>query len=319
MPISKRTTLAIHSGALGDLILFGHLLKAVGGSITLVSGGQKARLLAGLGAADRAIDFDLLPMHEIFLEDRRCEKLSSLLGKTDYLISCYAAGDERAADALVRACGAAEAHFLPVRPPEDFPGHLTDLWTEALGISPLSRTPPPWPVPAEWQQQARQLLNRSACQSPGAADIADGNYVLMHPGAGSPQKRWPIANFLELAGVLRRRCNWPAVFIIGPAEQEQFSLSDMAMLQKAGPVLTSPPLSILAGLAAGAKAMIGNDSGPTHLAAAIGLPTAVFFGPTRAENFAPLGRGVTVIPANTINCDSIRQMDEIFSPLAGGD
>ena len=58
--------LAIHSGALGDVVLFGQLLGRLGGRVTLLAGGEKSRLLAGMGVVNRALDFAALPMHEAF-------------------------------------------------------------------------------------------------------------------------------------------------------------------------------------------------------------------------------------------------------------
>ena len=52
---------------------------------------------------------------------------------------------------------------------------------------------------------------------------------------------------------------------------------------------------MLAGASAGARVFVGNDSGPTHLAAATGAPTVALFGPTDPRRFAPRGPAVTVL------------------------
>ena len=269
--------------------------------------------LAGLGVVDRALDFDLLPMHEIF-SDHPAEKLPALLGGADRLVSCFAAGNKQAEQALMRVSGAVEAHFLPVRPPADFPGHLSDLSAQELDIAPLNRMPNPWPLPAEWRQEARQVLRKVTRQA-STGNFARSDYVVMHPGAGSPQKRWPIANFPALANQLERRWGLPTVFVIGSAEQEQFSLSDITMLDNAFPVLTSPPLHILSALLADAKAYVGNDSGPSHLAAALGVPTAVIFGLGETAHFAPLGRAVNIISSKTMNCVSLEEVEGALEQL----
>ena len=56
----------------------------------------------------------------------------------------------------------------------------------------------------------------------------------------------------------------------------------------------------LAGLIRNAKMFIGNDSGPSHIAAALGVPTYVIFGPTRTDKNKPLGKNVTVIESDLI-------------------
>jgi len=54
---------------------------------------------------------------------------------------------------------------------------------------------------------------------------------------------------------------------------------------------------VLAGVLAGAETYLGNDSGVSHLAAAVGTPTLALFGPTDARHFRPVGRRVRCIEA----------------------
>ena len=94
----EHRTLAIYPGALGDVILFGHLLAALGRRVTLVAGGEKGDLLAGAGVVGAALDFDSLPMHEVFADTALEEcRLPKLIGRHDRLVSCFAGGDERLA------------------------------------------------------------------------------------------------------------------------------------------------------------------------------------------------------------------------------
>jgi hypothetical protein len=227
MPAGGESILAVHSGALGDVILFGHLLRHVGGRVTLVAGGAKARLLAGLGVAVAAIDFDALPMHEIFLagaDAAQPGKLAAALGRHDRLISCFAGGNPAAEAALAAACGlvsakrravagAQSATFLPVRPPEDFPGHLLEFWAQQMHLSPVSPASSPWPVPAEWRDKAASAL--------AAAGVAGGRYAVIHPGAGAERKCWPVERFVELAALLKRDSGLAVAWVLGPVEREQ--------------------------------------------------------------------------------------------------
>ena len=290
----EETTLGIHPGALGDLVLFGQFLAALrrrrGGRAVLAAGAEKAKLLVGLGAADEALDFDALPMEEVFSETpAACCELPGRAGRCDVLVSCFAAGDGRAEERLTALCGAREALFLPARPPAGCGRHLLEVWSERAGMARID--PAPWTVPAPWRRRAREAL--------ALLDVPAGvPYVLIHPGAGSRRKCWPLESFMELA---RRLGPAPGprppvpVFAVGPAELDWWGPEKIGPLRAAFPTVVAPPLAVLAGLAAAAAACVGNDSGPTHLAAAVGTPTVALFGPTRPEQFAPPGPHVTVI------------------------
>jgi hypothetical protein len=276
-------TLAIHSGALGDVVLLGHLLKAIGGEVTLVAGGSKGRLLKGLGVAARAIDFDAVPMHEAN-SDTPLElcALRRLWGAHERLVSCFGTGHLRTELRLAALAGAQQAAFLPARPPAGTTCHLVELWCDMLGLDwPLE--PQAWPVPQDWQRQAQLLLPQ-----------AHAPIALLHTGAGAVTKCWPAERFDLLADSLRRE-GFEPVQLVGPVELERGHAS------LAHAVAVAPPsLEILAGLLAQCAVFAGNDSGPAHLAAAVGAPTVALFGATSAVHFAPLGARVRVVAGATM-------------------
>jgi ADP-heptose:LPS heptosyltransferase len=114
--------------------------------------------------------------------------------------------------------------------------------------------------------------------------------IMFHPGAGSLRKRWPMTNFLEVEAMLKSNGLKPE-FILGPAEEDL-----VAGLQHPGRtvhVLTD--LLDLMGLLKSAGGYIGNDSGPSHLAALLGLPAIVIFGPADPERWAPVGRNAEIV------------------------
>jgi hypothetical protein len=102
-----------------------------------------------------------------------------------------------------------------------------------------------------------------------------GDFAVMHPFASSPAKRWPLAKFHEVAAGMEMPVRWCA----GPSEElpEAVRIDD---------------LYELACWLAGARVYIGNDSGISHLAAAMGAPAIVLFGPTDPAVWAPRGSRV---------------------------
>ncbi|MBL8759997.1 MAG: glycosyltransferase family 9 protein [Phycisphaerae bacterium] len=121
---------------------------------------------------------------------------------------------------------------------------------------------------------------------------ADGPVVL-HVGAGSEAKRWPMERWCDLH---ERLCDdgKGVVVIAGEVERERFSRTDTGFFQRMGGRWIDT-LPALRDLIAGARALVGNDSGPTHLAAQLGVPTTAIFGATDAREWAPVGGHVRVV------------------------
>jgi ADP-heptose:LPS heptosyltransferase len=89
----------------------------------------------------------------------------------------------------------------------------------------------------------------------------------------------------------------------------------MDFLSRQFPTLLSPPLSTLAGLAALARACVGNDSGFCHLAAAVGAPTLALFSPTNPVHFAPLGPRAHTLSAPSMEAIPLEQVLLALNPL----
>jgi ADP-heptose:LPS heptosyltransferase len=257
------------------------------------------------GVVHGAIDFDALPMHEVFSETPVSDCcLPGLLGRHDRLISCFAGGDRLAEMRLSAMCQAASASFLPVRPLAGYAGHLLDLWRDLLGLT-AGNTQEywPWRVPRKWRTEAAKQLKESGL-GPG------GRYVVIHPGAGAEAKRWPLDNYLALAGLLGR-----VVFMLGPAEVERWKAGHVAAVRGAYATLTCAELEVVAVVLSGASAYVGNDSGVTHLAAALGTPTVALFGAGGARNFAPCGPAVRVLEAKRIESITVEQALQAITDL----
>jgi hypothetical protein len=108
--------------------------------------------------------------------------------------------------------------------------------------------------------------------------VARGNFVAIHPFSGSAKKNWPLDRFRELA----RRLDAPVRWCAGPEEP----LEDAVRFGD---------LYDLASWLASARLYIGNDSGITHLAAAVGTPVIALFGPTDPAIWAPRGKSISVV------------------------
>jgi hypothetical protein len=128
--------------------------------------------------------------------------------------------------------------------------------------------------------------------------------VAIHPGSGSPAKNWPDERWLELVAQL----DGPFLLVLGEAERGRWSGPLLAALRSAAraplEVADSLALPDLAAALARCGLFLGHDSGISHLAAALGLPCVLLFGPTEPAMWAPPGAHVRVIRRNA-RLDSI--------------
>ncbi len=111
-------------------------------------------------------------------------------------------------------------------------------------------------------------------------------YVLINPGAAWPNKRWPAACFGAVAAALHDVYGKRSLVLWGPGE---LALAQEVAAASGGAADVSPPTTIqdLAGISRAAHLMISGDTGPLHVAAAVGTPIVSLFGPTRAERNGP--------------------------------
>ena len=107
--------------------------------------------------------------------------------------------------------------------------------------------------------------------------------VAIHPGASIPEKRWPIERFETVARDLGSRPNIDVLAFIEPGGYG----SSLARVDGLIPVKVE--LRQMMALLARCDLLVCNDSGPMHIAAALGIPTVAVFGSGISRHFAPLG------------------------------
>jgi heptosyltransferase I len=120
--------------------------------------------------------------------------------------------------------------------------------------------------------------------------------VVLNPGAGRANKRWPVARFRALAERLCHEQGAQVLVLWGPREGE--AARAIAEIAPPRPALAPPTdLDELAAVARRASVMVSGDTGPLHLAAAVGTPCVGLYGPTSGTRNGPYGAGHHVIAA----------------------
>jgi lipopolysaccharide heptosyltransferase I len=116
-----------------------------------------------------------------------------------------------------------------------------------------------------------------------------GPFAVVNPGAGWPSKRWPAQRFAEVAAHLGARQGMSSVVVWAGAEEYAWAEQIVAASRGAAHLAPATSLQELADLARRAALFVGADTGPLHLAAAVGTPCVGLFGPMPAERNGPYG------------------------------
>jgi len=138
----------------------------------------------------------------------------------------------------------------------------------------------------------------------GAIGMNNDRSLVVHPGSGGQAKRWSRSGFRAVCNRWAQRFEQP-LLLLGPAEGgevEEWRSPNMR-------VVYCDTLRELVARLAGARAYLGNDSGVTHLAAALGLRGVALFGPSDEHRWRPLGEAISVL-----RLEPWRGADEDVSP-----
>jgi len=257
--VCRLRTIIFHAGGIGDFLLTCPSIFRLAEEGPLELLGRIDRLELAASRVSAIHDMERVDFESVFAEPS--PKLRAFLAGFDRVIVWMR--DDGTLMRAIQSCGVADVRVFPGLPPPDWSEHASLYYLRCLGIDDA----PPLRIAFE--------------------PSATPHDVIIHPGSGSIRKNWPIKEFATLARELEshgRSVTWS----LGPAE-ERMRVPDAAIV-----IRPDAPVMMARELAA-ARLYIGNDSGITHLAAAIGCATVAVFGPTDPKVWAPLGPSVTII------------------------
>ena len=261
--MSGRSVL-IRTGGLGDFVLSVPLLCVLAekfAEVVLVTKPRYFPLVDNLSCPPKLVDADLF-------EAKNCAFLE---GSTIFTFW----NDEDFLSELEQA-GADEVQPLISRPND--PPHVTErMFCDAKLPTPENLLEKPWL----------------------GSELPVGKDLWLHPGSGSASKNMPLSIFVEEAeSWLSGDDEGRIVFSFGEADEaveEEIYSTSLAFHPRVDLIQPVSNADLNELLLERAIRFIGNDSGPAHLAASLGIPTQVFFRTTDPEIWRPLGPGVEIL------------------------
>ena len=275
----REKILVIHQGALGDLVLsFPALLslkQEKKASVALLCSGDPGKIARELNVVDAHFSLESARFCTLFSEEMTPVAKEFISGYDIIILISFS----DAIEGHLRQNHGGKVYKISPRPPVEDETHVAQYVIK--------------------QFVAKGLLREGVSLSGGhpveqMQSLREKNLIIMHPGAGSPRKRWPVENFIQVASIIGGMNLGKVIFVVGPAE------SGLARFIKDRPkggfrVYEVYDLSYVMALVRQARCFVGNDSGVTHLAAFMGIPTVAIFGPSSPKRWSPVGPATTVL------------------------
>ncbi|MFZ0034856.1 MAG: glycosyltransferase family 9 protein [Sedimentisphaerales bacterium] len=303
----------LQPGAIGDCILTLPLAEFMKdclglGGVDIFGHTEYIGIFPGRTCVDSIRSIDSVDLHRLFAETNTFDlvdgdALINVFGDYAWIVTFLGEPDSNFEQNLIFTANcsrSSEVITLSMKPSEKSSAHISDFYIQQfIAQSGLSLEP-------RQVRQAKSLIKATKTDINKGRELLEEinvdsseKLVVIQPGSGGSHKRCHLENFLVVAEELVSK-NIQVIFLLGPAESEQFSDATLAVLlrkiEAAGAkCLTDLSLTQVLELLSCADAFLGNDSGITHLAAAIGVKTIAIFGPTDPKIYSPVGPAVTVL------------------------
>ena len=277
--------LVLFPGSLGDFLCLLPALEAIARStanerVEVVARGELLEMIRRLPFVCQASSLDRGVFAQLFLQSAGSrEKISSLFSSISEVFSWfgYAHPEVRAnLDSIVRGRVRSFAFFTGQ---EDC--HASAYYLRCVGSGEL-RCPS-----FLLGEEERLWLDRYWRRRDW---LPSSRVLIVHPGSGGRKKRWEPEGFMQVSRWWQRHKKGKVLILLGPAEEE-----GAERWRQVGEVESALSLLQAAAVLSRTSVYLGNDSGVSHLAGVVGARGAVLFGPTRPQQWRPLGGALTVI------------------------
>jgi len=173
--------------------------------------------------------------------------------------------------------------------------HFTDIVLDVLqplGITTENRTPEMFLSDDEVSWSLKWTKEQG---------LGDRPLIGIHPGAFYPSQRWPAEYFSELLQALADGGLWDVLVFGGPDDADLVAGITSRLKTRPG-IFTGNDLRGFSALLSRCSLLVCNNSGPLHMAVALGIPSISFMGPTDRDRWMPLGDRHRVLRVNELDC-----------------
>ncbi len=166
-----------------------------------------------------------------------------------------------------------------------FPNVLTQMYDQILHLTGRVGYLTDFPQP---RMAVDEENIRKALALTGKSEDENNGYLVVFPGSGQKNKNWPVENWEKLIRSIRK-AGIPVVVLGGPQDREPFENLKRSFGKEEDGVrwFLQSDLSVLKGILSLSRGAVGNDSGPLHMAQALGKKVVVLFGPGDHVSYRP--------------------------------
>lgn len=308
-----RKILVIRGGAIGDFVLTLPVLAALRARfpqppLEVLGYPHIAGLAQWGGLADAVRPIESRAMAGFFVRGGQLQlELCEYFASCSLIVSYLYDPDGIFQDNVLR-CTSARFITGPHRPDEQAGVHATEVFLQPLEALDI--------VGADGVPRLPQPATSAGLRPDQPLRIA------LHPGSGSERKNWPARHWQTLAQQLLEQTPCSLTVVGGEAEGDRLDQLGAVAAGERLTLLRNRPLTEVAEHLAGCRLFVGHDSGITHLAAALGVPCLVLWGPTLEAVWRPRGsqvhlvrhpQGLAALPPTTV-WESVRRLVAATAP-----
>ena len=303
--MTDKNLLIIHQGALGDVIAIFPAIDLLSDRfkhVDVICQSQLGKLAQYLGLARSWYPLEGASFSSLYSDQPDPELRTRLLRYDRVILFSSSSALEQSLQGILQS----RCIRIEPKPPVAQSIHITDYALQNLIRCGLIQPG----HPDLDRLQHKQFVKKNPMHR------RDIKMILLHPGSGSRRKRWPLSQFKQIESRLTIE-GLRTEFVTGPAEEDLLG----ELQDRNRKIHRLFDLIKLVRLYQKAGGYIGNDSGASHLAAFLGLPTLVIFGPADPMRWKPNGPLVEIVrpdlscracfETEPSNCDEPRCLEEI--------
>ena len=134
-----------------------------------------------------------------------------------------------------------------------------------------------------------------------SANLESNKVIAINPGGGWYTKRWLISHYARISDIIMEKYKAKILLLWGPGE-ENYVREIIKVMKNQAVQIPATNLKQLAAILQKCSLIVTNDSGPMHIAAAVGVPVVAIFGPTNPALQGPVGTKTAVIQNKELDC-----------------